>query len=78
MNLTNGVGSILPPELLSRMGSLITILEAVGLMIIVYIIFNLINTFLNRRKTKEIKLLGQEMKRVNKNLNDLKRIMNKK
>ena len=43
------------PEIAARLGTLITILQAVGWFIIFYIVFNIINAILNRKKEKELK-----------------------
>jgi len=71
MNITNDLIYALPQELVERFSGLITILQALGLAIIFYIIFNVINTIINRKKKKEISL-------INKNLEEIKIILKNK
>lgn len=44
----------IPAELVGRVGTLITILEALGGFIILYLIFNVVNTIINRKRNKKI------------------------
>jgi hypothetical protein len=60
----------LPPELISRVGSLITLLQALGGFLILYIIFNIVNAILNRKKR-------DELKQINLNLEEIKRLLKK-
>lgn len=71
MNITNDLIYALPQELIERFSGLITILQALGLAIIFYIIFNVINAIINRKKKKELSL-------INKNLEDIKIILQNK
>jgi signal transduction histidine kinase len=59
-----------PNEIVNNLSFLVNILQAVGIAIGVYIIFNTINFFLNRKKQKEIV-------KINKNLEDIKRLLAK-
>ena len=61
-----------PPELISRFGNLITILQAVGWFIILYIIFNIINTIINRKKNREIKKISENIEKIKKLLSNKK------
>ena len=47
----------LPGDLVSKIEFLITILQALGGVIILYIVFNIINTIINRKKNKKIDLI---------------------
>ena len=67
-NLTNG---ILIEEVLNQISSLTTFIQAIGGLILLYIIFNIINMIINRKKNKEIKM-------INKNLEDIKKLLQKK
>ena len=71
MNITNDLIYALPQELVERFSGLITILQALGVAIIFYIIFNVINAIMNRKKKKELSL-------INKNLEDIKLILQNK
>lgn len=59
-----------PQELINRIKLLTTILQALGGILIFYIIFNIINTIINRKKKKEMEL-------INKNLRDIKMLLSR-
>ena len=61
----------LPQEIINRLGFLITILQAVGIFVILYIVFGIINSYLNRKKKKELQ-------RINENLEEIKMILKRK
>jgi len=50
---------------------LITLLKALGLVVILYIIFNVINTIINKKRYNEIK-------DMNNNLEEIKKLLRKK
>ena len=58
-------------NLVENVSSLTTFIQAIGGLILIYIIFNIISMILNRRKTREIK-------KINANLEDIKRLLRKK
>ncbi len=58
----------LPQELVGKLSNLAIILQALGGAIILYIIFNIINLFTNKKKNKELQL-------INKNLEDIKQLL---
>lgn len=58
-------------DLTGQIASLTTIFQAIGGLIIFYIVFNIINVILNRKKNKEIK-------EINKNLKEIKNLLSKK
>jgi hypothetical protein len=60
--------SAIPSELLNNFSFFTDILRAVGIAIGVYILFNVFNLFLNRRKQKE-------MVKINQNLEDIKKLL---
>lgn len=66
-NLTD----IMFEDLVTQISSLTTLFQAIGGLIILYIIFNIISTIMNRKKNKEIKL-------INKNLEEIKKLLVKK
>lgn len=69
-NISNAV-SFLPAELVGRIDFLITIFQALGWFIIFWVIFNIINAIINRKKNKEIK-------KINENLEDIKELLKRK
>lgn len=58
-------------NLVENVSSLTTFIQAIGGLILIYIIFNIISMILNRRKTREIK-------KINANLEDIKKLLKKK
>jgi len=63
----SGVVAALPPEIIDKVGSLLTILKAVGILFIIYVGYLLMSAILNwkkygRLKRIEKKLVGLERK----------------
>ena len=58
----------LPSELIGRVEFLITILQALGVFIILYIVFNIISTVINSKRNMEIQ-------KINENLEEIKIIL---
>ncbi len=50
---------------------LLTLFKALGWAIIFYVIFNIINMFLNKKKNKQVE-------QINKNLEEIKKLLKKK
>jgi len=67
-NFTQTLIYSLPPELANRLSFLITILQAVGIMVIIYLVFNVINWRINKRKRRELT-------EINNNLKDIKKLL---
>ena len=68
MAIEDGLIYTIPQEFVSKIGDLMTILQALGGMIILYIIFNIVNMIINRKK-------GKELQAINQNLLDIKNIL---
>lgn len=62
----------LPENLIYQIGWLITILQAVGGVIIIYIIFNIVNTIINRKRLKQIDEINDHLKQIEKILKNKK------
>ena len=58
-------------NLVENVSSLTIFIQAIGGLILIYIIFNIVSMILNQRKTREIK-------KINANLEDIKRLLKKK
>ena len=67
------VVSNLPPELANQIGLLSKIIGALGGILLVYLIFNIITFWINRKKSKKIDEILEEVKKLNKNLSRKKR-----
>jgi len=52
-------------DLISRMSSLTTFIQAIGGLVLLYILFNIINAIINKGKRKELS-------QMNKNLEEIK------
>ncbi len=61
----------IPQKLIDQAGILITILQALGVFVILWIVFAIINSFFNKRRDKKL----DEM---NKHLADIKEILRNK
>ena len=60
----------LTPEVISQISLFITILQTLGGIFIIYLLFNIMNLFLNRKKQKELD-------KINQNLEEIKKILKK-
>ncbi len=58
-------------ELINQISSLATFLQAIGGLIIIYLVFNIINTIMNRNKKKQLERLA-------KDVGEIKKILRKK
>jgi hypothetical protein len=68
MNETATLISALPQDVV---GNLTKVIAALGGVIFVYLLFNILNFMINRRKEKELK-------KVNENLVEIKKLLTKK
>ena len=73
-NITSTVFNF-PPELISQVSLLITVLQALGGVIIIYIIFNVIHALINRKRNKKINEILIGINNMNRNLGEIKRIL---
>jgi hypothetical protein len=60
-----------PEALVTKLSSLVSILQALGIVIVIYVVFSLINTIINRKRMREIE-------KINNNLKDIKKLLSKK
>lgn len=58
-------------NLINQISNLTTFLQAIGGLILLYIIFNIINAVINRKK-------GKQIEQINKNLEDIKNLLKRK
>jgi len=58
-------------NLINQMSTLTTFIQAIGGLILLYIIFNIINSIINKGKRKELK-------KIRENLEDIKKLLSKK
>ena len=61
----------IPEEIINKFGSLVLVIQALGWAIIIYIVFNIVNAIINRKRKNELK-------KVNENLEEIQRILKRK
>ncbi|MBU4069355.1 MAG: hypothetical protein KJ646_00055 [Nanoarchaeota archaeon] len=71
MEISNLTDVTLLENVINQFSSLITLFQAIGGLILFYIIINIIGMILNRKKSKQLA-------EINKNLKKIKRILQKK
>ena len=76
--LNNNLWSNLPPELLVPFQKLITILQVVGIVIIVYVLYLLIKGILNWRRNKRIDITYEKVLGIDRKLDELLKRTKKK
>ena len=63
--------AVLPPEIASRVGGLITILKALGVFAIIYFIYVIVMGFLGFRSRKRMKKIEKKIEGIDKKLDKL-------
>ena len=63
-NTTQEILSVFPQEIISNLTLLITILQAVGIFFIIYLVFNIINTFINKKRQKDIQHIREDVSEI--------------
>jgi beta-lactamase regulating signal transducer with metallopeptidase domain len=58
-------------NLINSISNLTTFIQAIGGVILIYLVFNIINAIFNRKKRNELR-------EINKNLEEIKKILRKK
>lgn len=58
-------------NLINQISNLTTFLQAIGGLILLYIIFGVVNAIINRKK-------GKQLEQINKNLGDIKKLLGKR
>ena len=62
---------ILPKDSLADIGTLITIVQTLGIFFIIYIIFQIINSILNFRRGRIVKKMSKKIDNINNKLDQL-------
>ena len=63
--------SVLPPNIIEKVGGLITVFKAVGIAVIVYVIYAVIMGVLNFYKMKRMKYIEEKIDLIDKKINKL-------
>ena len=66
-----GMAITLPEETINSLHNLIRIFEAVGGLIIAYIVFNIINIIFNRKNRNEFKKMRKAVESIDKKMNKI-------
>ncbi len=66
-NIPN-ITSINVEDILTQVSTLMTIFQAIGGLVVAYIVFNIINIFWNRKKRREIKKIRELLEEINTKL----------
>lgn len=69
--INNTIFYEVPDVMINRISNLVSILQALGVVILLYVIFSIINTMINRKRMKNIE-------EINSNLKDIKKLLAKK
>lgn len=70
-NVSNSVAGALPDEVSRLISFLIGIVSALGGFVFLYVVFQIINTRINRKRNDKVK-------EINKNLEEIKELLRKK
>jgi len=70
-NLANLTNIEMLEILIKRMYTLSTLFQAVGGLILAYIVFNIINTIIAKKKRNELRRMRQLLERIDKNISKL-------
>jgi len=54
----------IPENILNSAGVLLSILKALGIVVIFYLIFSIVNTILNRKKQKQVETISRNVKAI--------------
>ena len=71
MAVSGEILTSLPPEVVHNIAELTFALQALGGILLLYFIFNIVNMILSRKRNREIE-------QINKNLEQIKRLLGKK
>lgn len=61
----------IPVSLISRLGEIALWLQAVGIIVVIWIIFLIVNFVINRKRMKELYTIKEDMRRMEKKLDML-------
>lgn len=68
IEVLNATGAVLNEVLLKRVLNLITLFQAIGGLIIAYLVFNIISLWQARKKRKDIEKIRKSLERIEKKL----------
>lgn len=64
VNLADNLTIYVPHEVIDALASFSTLLQAIGGIILLYLIFNIITTILNRKKQKNLENISRDLKEI--------------
>jgi hypothetical protein len=66
MAVAQDIASSIPNEMVNNLSFLVNILQALGVAILLYIIFSIINLIIARKKEKEVKKISENLEIIKK------------
>jgi len=63
----------IPPELIHELETLNIFVQALGGVLLLYILFNLVNMWINRRKKNHLRKISQNLEEIKKILKSMKK-----
>lgn len=70
MALEGNLTYLVTEEVINKISNFTHYLEAIGILVLGYLVFNIINMIINRKKRNELK-------KINENLEDIKKLLSK-
>lgn len=64
----NNLTTVLPEEVLSRIDFLVTVMEAIGGLAIIYLVWVIINAVFLRKKFKQLREMQDDLKKIKRRL----------
>jgi len=62
------ITQVIPEPILENIGYLVTLLQALGIIIIAYFIFNIVSLIINRKRLKELRDINERLIRIEKKI----------
>lgn len=60
------------PEVVSRLGDMALYLQAIGGIVLLWLIFQIISLFINYKKKKQLETIEARLKKIEKKVNEIK------
>jgi signal transduction histidine kinase len=73
MVMENITSYVVPDSVLNQITSLTRLFQAIGGLIIAYLIFNFINVLLNKKKKNELRKIRETVEKINEKLGNKKK-----
>lgn len=71
--VTGENASIIGSELVSKIGNLVTLFQAIGGLIAIYVLFVLVSLWFRRKRTNEMKRMRESLERIERKLSKVQK-----